>query len=124
MSMWLEDLRLMDAETLEDLCDEFEEKIIRFLNLDSGDQLEWLVEPKFDGVSASLLYEDGVFVRGAIARFVELRSEAVQLLARAAAQVFPARAHDADLLLADNDRRDGRSRNRFDRPSLAQAILD
>ena len=28
MSMWLEDLRLMDAETLEELCDEFEEKII------------------------------------------------------------------------------------------------
>ena len=27
MSMWLEDLRLMDAETLEDLCDEFEEKV-------------------------------------------------------------------------------------------------
>ena len=26
MSMWLEDLRLMDAETLEDLCDELEMK--------------------------------------------------------------------------------------------------
>ena len=28
MSLWLEDLTLMDAETLEDLCDEFEEKVI------------------------------------------------------------------------------------------------
>ena len=27
MSLWLEDLTLMDAETLEDLCDEFEEKV-------------------------------------------------------------------------------------------------
>jgi hypothetical protein len=26
--MWLEDLTLMDADTLEDLCDEFEMKII------------------------------------------------------------------------------------------------
>ncbi len=27
MSMWMEDLTLMDADTLEDLCDEFEEKV-------------------------------------------------------------------------------------------------
>ena len=26
MSMWLEDLTLMDAETLEDLCDDYQEK--------------------------------------------------------------------------------------------------
>ena len=43
---------------------EFEERILRFLGLDSGDQLWWSVEPKFDGVSASLVYEEGVFVRG------------------------------------------------------------
>jgi DNA ligase (NAD+) len=43
---------------------DFVERIVRFLKLADGDALEWVVEPKFDGVSASLLYEDGVFVRG------------------------------------------------------------
>lgn len=43
---------------------EFEERILRFLGLESGDELWWSVEPKFDGVSASLVYEDGVLVRG------------------------------------------------------------
>ena len=43
---------------------EFEERLLRFLGEESGEELEWVVEPKFDGVSASLIYEDGVFVRG------------------------------------------------------------
>lgn len=43
---------------------EFEERILRFLGLESGDELWWSVEPKFDGVSAALVYEDGVLVRG------------------------------------------------------------
>jgi DNA ligase (NAD+) len=43
---------------------EFEKRIVRFLGLPSGDDLVWVVEPKFDGVSASLTYESGVFVRG------------------------------------------------------------
>ena len=43
---------------------EFEERILRFLGLVSGDELAWSVEPKFDGVSASLLYVDGLLVRG------------------------------------------------------------
>ena len=43
---------------------EFEEKILRFLKLESGDELVWSVEPKFDGVSAALIYEDGLLVRG------------------------------------------------------------
>lgn len=43
---------------------EFEEKILRFLKLESGDELVWSVEPKFDGVSASLIFEDGEFKRG------------------------------------------------------------
>ncbi len=43
---------------------EFEEKLLRFLGEEEGGELEWVVEPKFDGVSASLIYEDGVFVRG------------------------------------------------------------
>lgn len=43
---------------------EFEKRIVRFLGLPSGDELQWVVEPKFDGVSASLTYESGVLVRG------------------------------------------------------------
>ena len=43
---------------------EFVERIARFLKLETTDDLDWVVEPKFDGVSASLLYEDGHFVRG------------------------------------------------------------
>lgn len=42
---------------------EFESRILRFLNVDDS-ELDWSVEPKFDGVSAALVYEDGVFVRG------------------------------------------------------------
>ncbi|MEX1024572.1 MAG: NAD-dependent DNA ligase LigA [Planctomycetota bacterium] len=43
---------------------EFGEKIRRFLKLEADHELFWSVEPKFDGVSASLLFEDGNFVRG------------------------------------------------------------
>ena len=43
---------------------EFEDKILRFLKLEDGDGLVWSVEPKFDGVSAALIYEDGLLARG------------------------------------------------------------
>jgi DNA ligase (NAD+) len=43
---------------------DFEERIRRFLKLDASEALDWSVEPKFDGVSASLLYEQGNLVRG------------------------------------------------------------
>lgn len=43
---------------------EFEKRILRFVGLESGDDLVWVVEPKFDGVSAALTYEAGVLVRG------------------------------------------------------------
>ncbi|HED65355.1 MAG TPA: NAD-dependent DNA ligase LigA [Planctomycetes bacterium] len=43
---------------------EFEEKVRRFLKTPESEEFDWAVEPKFDGVSASLTYEDGVFVRG------------------------------------------------------------
>jgi DNA ligase (NAD+) len=43
---------------------EFEERILRFLGLDSGDELEWSVEPKFDGVSAALTYREGLLELG------------------------------------------------------------
>ncbi len=43
---------------------EFEEKIRRFLKTPEGEPFAWAVEPKFDGVSIALFYEDGRFVRG------------------------------------------------------------
>jgi DNA ligase (NAD+) len=50
--------------TLEEVR-EFEARILRFLGLESGDDLDWVVEPKLDGASATLHFENGVFVRGA-----------------------------------------------------------
>jgi DNA ligase (NAD+) len=41
---------------------EFEERIRRFLRV--TDELDWVVEPKFDGVSIALHYEDGLLARG------------------------------------------------------------
>jgi len=49
---------LFTAEEVRD----FESSILRFLKLGDRD-LAWIVEPKFDGVSASLVYEKGVLVR-------------------------------------------------------------
>ncbi|MFT6714465.1 MAG: DNA ligase (NAD+), partial [Planctomycetota bacterium] len=42
---------------------EFEERILRFVGMESGDELHWSVEPKFDGVSAALVYEDGLLIQ-------------------------------------------------------------
>ncbi|QDU65713.1 NAD-dependent DNA ligase LigA [Engelhardtia mirabilis] len=42
---------------------DFEEKILRYLKLESGAELAWSVEPKFDGVSAALTYVDGQLAR-------------------------------------------------------------
>jgi DNA ligase (NAD+) len=54
----------IDSLFTEDEAREFEEKIRRYLKLEPGAQLEWVVEPKYDGVSTSLLYLDGKLVRG------------------------------------------------------------
>ncbi|MDE0891774.1 MAG: NAD-dependent DNA ligase LigA [Planctomycetota bacterium] len=54
----------IDSLFAEEEVREFEERLLRFIGEESGDELEWVAEPKFDGVSASLIYEDGVFVRG------------------------------------------------------------
>lgn len=45
---------------------DFVESIGRFLKLeeDALEEIAWVLEPKFDGVSASMLYEEGRFVRG------------------------------------------------------------
>ncbi|MEY4675413.1 MAG: ligase [Planctomycetota bacterium] len=49
--------------TAEDVV-EFDKRVRRQLELADDARLEWAVEPKLDGVSASLLYENGVLVRG------------------------------------------------------------
>ena len=44
---------------------EFLAGVNRFLGVEEGEELDWHVEPKFDGVSAALVYEEGELVRGA-----------------------------------------------------------
>ncbi len=43
---------------------DFVTKVHRFLGLEEGADLTWHVEPKFDGVSAALIYRDGLLVQG------------------------------------------------------------
>jgi DNA ligase (NAD+) len=43
---------------------EFDERVHRLLELDAGTPLAWSCEPKLDGTSANLLYENGRLVRG------------------------------------------------------------
>lgn len=43
---------------------EFDKRVRKQLELADDAKLEWAIEPKLDGVSASLLYEHGILVRG------------------------------------------------------------
>ncbi len=56
-------LSLNNAFEREDLIN-FEKKIINFLNLNENFPLEYSVEPKIDGISASLTYKNGKFIQG------------------------------------------------------------
>ena len=56
-------LSLSNVFKKEDL-ENFQKKIINFLNLDNNTEIEYSVEPKIDGISASLTYKDGKFVYG------------------------------------------------------------
>lgn len=57
-------LSLGNAFNFQDLED-FDTRIRRFLSLDEAETISYTSEPKIDGLSASLRYEKGVFVKGA-----------------------------------------------------------
>jgi DNA ligase (NAD+) len=56
-------LSLGNAFNEEDLKN-FEKKILNFLSLEDSSSIEYSVEPKIDGISASLTYIKGKFMRG------------------------------------------------------------
>ena len=56
-------LSLNNAFDIDDLKN-FEKKILNFLSLSKGYELEYSAEPKIDGISASLYYKDGSFIQG------------------------------------------------------------
>ena len=56
-------LSLGNAFNEEDLLN-FEKKIFNFLSLRKPNEIEYSVEPKIDGISVSLIYENGNFIRG------------------------------------------------------------
>ena len=56
-------LSLANAFDKNDLIN-FEKKIINFLSLKKSQKILYSCEPKIDGISASLFYKDGKFIRG------------------------------------------------------------
>ena len=56
-------LSLGNAFNEEDLKN-FEKKIINFLSLEDASTIEYSAEPKIDGISASLIYVKGKFIKG------------------------------------------------------------
>jgi DNA ligase (NAD+) len=57
-------LSLNNAFSEEEVC-EFDVRIRRFLGLSVNERIEYVCEPKIDGLSFSARYEKGVFVQGA-----------------------------------------------------------
>ncbi|MDP6929582.1 MAG: hypothetical protein QF412_07770, partial [Planctomycetota bacterium] len=60
----LEPMLSIDSLTSESQVKEFADRARKLLEIEEGGSLEWTVEPKLDGVSASLFYENGELVRG------------------------------------------------------------
>ncbi|MDC1111995.1 NAD-dependent DNA ligase LigA [Candidatus Pelagibacter sp.] len=56
-------LSLGNAFNEEDLIN-FEKKISNFLSFNSDKNIEYSAEPKIDGISASIIYENGEFIKG------------------------------------------------------------
>ncbi len=56
-------LSLSNAFSEEDLKN-FEKRILNYLSEDENFKISYSAEPKIDGISASLIYKDGVFVKG------------------------------------------------------------
>ena len=56
-------LSLSNAFNEEDLIN-FEKKIINYLSLKDSNSIEYSAEPKIDGISASLIYVNGKFIKG------------------------------------------------------------
>jgi DNA ligase (NAD+) len=56
-------LSLGNAFTEEDLIN-FEKRILNYLNKDNNFNIEYVAEPKIDGISASLFYKNGQFISG------------------------------------------------------------
>ncbi len=56
-------LSLANAFDEEDLIN-FEKRMINYLNQKSDLKIQYSAEPKIDGISASLSYKDGEFIRG------------------------------------------------------------
>ena len=56
-------LSLANAFSEEDLLN-FEKKILNYLDQKNNEYIEYTVEPKIDGISASLIYKNGEFITG------------------------------------------------------------
>jgi DNA ligase (NAD+) len=56
-------LSLGNAFSENDLIN-FEKKILNYINDFKFEEIEYSAEPKIDGISASLIYKDGIFIKG------------------------------------------------------------
>ena len=56
-------LSLANAFSKDDLLN-FEKKILNYLDQKQNFQIEYSAEPKIDGISASLIFKDGKFIKG------------------------------------------------------------
>ncbi|MBR1777080.1 MAG: NAD-dependent DNA ligase LigA [Alphaproteobacteria bacterium] len=79
--------------------DEFIDRIRRFLGLPEGAALEFMAEPKLDGLSFSALYINGKFVRGATRGDGAVGEDITENLKMI--QDMPLTLHSADLLGGD-----------------------